>query len=364
MDDELTEIEDLENPKLRQLALRVAMITRLAAEKAIAHLAEPAEFPLPPDPTSLEGLFHSRFRQYRPEQRQLAIAKFLPRVKAPEAERTKVFGDLAKVNLRAATPVVAQVRALSLPTHVTFRSGELRHVVLGRPIVVPGLAAAVAAASEPAERRPDYDRLQLRLHRVRCVGETGTWFEETFGGADEIDLGGVTVDETRQTGKIGAFRVGEFEDGDVKRYNPARSFAQFNIREGGEHWPKHYYVTFVLAEVDFGGVGEFISSLYDKVKVEVEAALTAAGAAFGPIGAVVAWVVGKLIDWILGAVGDEIFPPKTVHAAIRSRASRFRGGRLTSDGSSVSPTNTVRFVGHDGEYHLEYSWRKYVRAES
>ena len=199
---------------------------------------------------------------------------------------------------------------------------------------------------------------------MRCVGETGTWFEETFGGADEIDLGGVTVDETRQTGKIGAFRVGEFEDGDVKRYNPARSFAQFNIREGGEHWPKHYYVTFVLAEVDFGGVGEFISSLYDKVKVEVEAALTAAGAAFGPIGAVVAWVVGKLIDWILGAVGDEIFPPRTVHAAIRSRASRFRGGRLMSDGSSVSPTNTVRFVGHDGEYHLEYSWRKYVRAES
>jgi hypothetical protein len=96
----------------------------------------------------------------------------------------------------------------------------------------------------------------------------------------------------------------------------------------------------------------------------VEAALTAAGAAFGPIGAVVARVVGKLIDWILGAVGDEIFPPKTVHAAIRSRASRFRGGRLMSDGSSVSPTNTVRFVGHDGEYHLEYSWRKYARAES
>ena len=150
MDDELTEIEDLENPKLRQLALRVAMITRLAAEKAIAHLAEPAEFPLPPDPTSLEGLFHSRFRRYRPEQRQLAIAKFLPRVKAPEAERTKVFGDLSKVNLRAATPVVAQVRALSLPAHVTFRSGELRHVVLGRPIVVPGLAAAVAA---PANRQ-------------------------------------------------------------------------------------------------------------------------------------------------------------------------------------------------------------------
>ena len=85
----------------------------------------------------------------------------------------------------------------------------------------------------------------------------------------------MTVDETRQTGKIEAFRVGEFEDGDVKRYNPARSFARFDIREGGEHWPKRYYVTLVLAEVDFGGAGEFISSLYDKVKVEVEAALMA-----------------------------------------------------------------------------------------
>ncbi|HEX2037083.1 MAG TPA: hypothetical protein VHS99_23125 [Chloroflexota bacterium] len=366
MDDELTEIDpsdEIENPKLRRLVMRVALTTRLAAEKAIAHLAEPSTYPLPDDPKSLEGIFFARFRQYRPEQRQLAIAKFLPRVKAAETERVKVYGDLTRVSLRQPTPVATQARALPLPADVRFTSGELRQVVLGRPIFSPALAAAVASlgerSEEPPPSRPERDKLQLRLHRVRCVEETGNWFVEVFGGADEIDLGGVAVDETGDTRRITPFRVGEFEEGDVRRYEPPRQFVRFNLREGGQDWPKDYYITLVLAEVDFGGVGEFIGDLYEKVKTEVEAALSAAGAAFGPIGAAVAWVIGKVIGWILEALGDEVFPPRTVHARIGSLTSRFRDGRVLSDGSAVSPTNTIKFIGHEGEYRLEYSWRKF-----
>jgi hypothetical protein len=357
------EIEDLADPKLRQVAMRVVNTFKIAADKAIAHLAEPANYQLPADAQSAEHFFVSYFNKLRPVQRGFVKAKVMPRVKAPEIERARLFGDLAKVNLRLTKPVMMQVKSLPFPAALRFSKDEMDSLLnrLAGPVHRPLFAATPAAAAGA----PELDKLELLIHRVRCVGETGTWFEEVFGGADEIDLGGVTVDETGDSKKIRQFRVGEFEERDVVRYNPPRRFTMFNLREGGNNWPKHYYVTLVLSEIDFGGAGDFISNLYDKVKSEVQSALNAAGIAVGEligtaiggavgiIGAAVGFVLGKIIDWIIGALGDEVFPPKTVHTRIHGLTNLFRGD------SAESQPRVLKFIGHDGEYHLVYSWRKF-----
>ncbi|HVF13870.1 MAG TPA: hypothetical protein VM942_04675, partial [Acidimicrobiales bacterium] len=105
---------------------------------------------------------------------------------------------------------------------------------------------------------PLLNRLELRIHRVKCVTETNEW------GDDEIDLGGTIVDETGDTEKIANFRVSSsFDDGEVKTYAPPRTFATFDLTEG-TLFPKSYYVTLVLAEVDFGGISALLDKLLNK----------------------------------------------------------------------------------------------------
>jgi hypothetical protein len=135
-------------------------------------------------------------------------------------------------------------------------------------------------------------------------------------------------------------------------------FTSFNLLEGTV-WPKTYFVTFVLAEKDMGGLASFLNKLLDKVKAEVIAAITAAvggtiGSVAGPlgtiIGAVVGWVVAQVFEWLKSWWSDDVFSPKTVSISIPSQNASWSGG--AKDG----PQHTVQFVGFGGTYRLTYDW--------
>lgn len=348
----MREISELADPKLRKVAKRVAQEMELAIAKTVAHQAEPANYPLPEDRDSVEQIVQERFQQLRPEQQQFAVARLMPRVNAANAARQKGIGSLAKIDLHSAIPVVEQAKAISLPASLKLTSANLQSF-----INTPPLDGGIVS-------QQSLDNLELRIHRVACIDETGRDFNP-FGdepGSDEIHLSGTTVDESGDTKKVAAFKVANFDDGDVKNFSPLKRFTVFNLREGTK-FPKSYFVTLVLAEADEGGLGDFVNKLLEKVREQVIAALTAAfggaiGSSGGPVGAVIGaaigFVVGKVFEFLRSVFADDIFPPKTVSVDISSLSDRFAGRKTDS------PQATIRFAGHNGTYDVTYDWRLFA----
>jgi hypothetical protein len=222
----------------------------------------------------------------------------------------------------------------------------------------------------PSEFEAVTDRLRLELVRLRCVDETGNSFVEWFGD-DKMAIAGISTDEDGQTKKIPPRTIGWFKDGRSRTLN--WNYETFNLREGA-HFPKRYGVTFLLAEVDFGGLSDALQRLWNAVKGAVSAAIAkaakAAGvaiatflgipAAAGVIATVIAkatdWIINALMGWIINAFKDDIFKPQTAWLTIPSLSARWNypNGRW---GSTVSPLIRRRFVGHEGIYDLYYRWR-------
>jgi hypothetical protein len=338
----VNESSELADPALRKIAMRVVKELELAAEKVVANKAEPTNFPMPKDLNSMERILQSRFQKLKPEQQDIAVKRFMPRLKASSAIRTKSFQDLAQVDLRSVTPVAEQAAALPFPEKLKLSAAALQSIV--KADIQP--AAAVSQVT---------DKLEFRILRVKCIDETGIDFNP-FGdepGSDEISLGGSSVDESGNVSKITQFKVGSFDDGDVKNFSPPRRFTMFNLREGTA-FPKSYFVTLALAEVDQGGFADFLNKVLDKVKDEVKTALIAAGFAIGSsggpvgalIGAVVGFAVDKLFELLKSVFQDDIFAPRTVSVKVPSLSHRFAGGK-TDSGDKI-----IRFTGHNGTYDV------------
>lgn len=202
--------------------------------------------------------------------------------------------------------------------------------------------------------------LELRIHRVKCIEDTN----ET--GRDEISLGGNTVDESGNTKKISAFNVGKFKSGGEQNYSPPKTFTTFDLLNSpGVGYPRSYFVTLVLAEIDAGGFSDFLDKLLDKIKEEVIKKLTVLAAELGMtlgamiasgipllgtaigaiIGTVIGWVVGKIIEWIKKFWRDDVFTPFTVRADVPSLNASFQ-----------TPQGMALFKDFGGEYHLWYDW--------
>lgn len=346
----LSESTEISDPKVRAIAKRVLHGFILASEKAVASTAEPAVYKLAAGAQRPEQIFLSRFLSLQPAQRQAATARVMQLVKAPEATRAQYFADLAKVDLTQAKPVDELALALPLPPAMKFTRAHLEGLRLHRELARP-------AGLVPQQVT---DKLELRIHKVRCVDETNPeWL-----GDDEIAMGGTSVDETGDSKKIAEFMVrNDFDDGEQKVYSPPKQFTMFSLREGGESWPKSYFVTLVLAEKDMGGLADFLNKLLDAVKSHVVSALGAAiggviGSVGGPlaavIGAAVGWIVGQIFEWLRSWWSDDVFPPKTVSVSIGSLSARFAGG------ATDSSNRVLRFSAHGGTYDVTYDWRVYA----
>jgi hypothetical protein len=348
------EIRDIADPRLRRIAVRVVREAELAIEKVAANHAEPPNFPLAAgDSKSIEQILVSRFRTLPQLTQRKAGMNAMHRINAPAQVRTKRFGDLAGIDLRKSVAVDAQVAALPFPATLKLPPGHLATLphLHGSVLTVPGLAPQQTT-----------DKLELRIHKVKCLDETNG-FLGSEAGDDEIDLGGTSVDETGDTNKISPFRVGsDFDDGEQKVFSPPKRFTMFNLREGTA-FPKAYFVTLVLAEVDMGGLPEFVQQLLNWVKPKVTAALAAAlggaiGASGGPVGAIigaaVGAVVGLVFDLFKSIWEDDIFKPVTASVAIPSLSARWTGGKTDS------PEGIATFAGHGGKYQLTYDWRVFA----
>lgn len=203
-------------------------------------------------------------------------------------------------------------------------------------------------------------RLNLRIHSVKCVDETGGYWAEKVGN-DEIDLGGFTIDNENNTVKIKSTSVGyNFDDGEINRFNPPRVFASFDLGPSFST-TKKFAAGFVLSERDGGNVSGTLEKIVNKLKEYLEQKKTAmveARAANNKAASVaVAWlwpyVKAYVISYVLsnykGWVGDDVFPLQEVSTSLY-------GSNHSWNGSATSPIEIVEFRAHDGVYQVHYSW--------
>jgi hypothetical protein len=223
-----TTVTKIADPKLAAIADRVAKTFRMAAEKAAAHYADPARFPISADSKSAEQLFLSRMRSLPAAKLKAAAQKGLAFAQTPAAERAAIYGDLAKIDLHAATAVGDQASALEFPAALKFDISHLKSLTELHGQVMASPAAGGKSHDEGLHSQL-LNGIALRVLKVRCVEPT-TW--ET--GDDEIALGGVTVDARGHSQEIGESMVSEnFERGVERVYSPPLQFARFDVTQGG-----------------------------------------------------------------------------------------------------------------------------------
>ena len=95
------------------------------------------------------------------------------------------------------------------------------------------------------------------------------------------------------------FHVGDFDNGDVKLYSPAKNLESFNILEAGNVFPKICTMVVCLMEHDHGSLSKWYDKLLDEVGKYVTEKLLAlgfvVGSSLGPLGAVVGAAIGEAV---------------------------------------------------------------------
>lgn len=205
------------------------------------------------------------------------------------------------------------------------------------------------------------DKMGFWVTKIKCVDETNP----EFWGHDEIALAGVSVDEDGDTKKIAEKYIGGgFDDGDSKSYSNWR-YHWFSLREG-QHWPKTYLVSLILAEKDNGGLANVLNSVWEKIRDKVKAAIEKAVAGAlkeylgeaiaAAIGKAVAWVVDVFVGWIINLWNDDIFPVFTAQVTTPSMTARWHYPNGTW-GNPSSGIRTAHFYGFGGHYYVQYYWK-------
>ncbi len=342
-----SEVTQIADSRILPIATRVVREFELVAEKVACNHTDSRRWPLPEERNSIEALLVDRFRTLPAALQQSASARAVTSVSAAQATRIARFSDLSGVDLTLARPVELLVRALPFP----------------RELKLPADFFSLSDVRNPfIPSTPALNQLEFRLHSIRCVDETDG-FLGSEAGSDEISIGGTTVDETGDVEKLTVFNLGSFSsDGAVRTFSPPRSIAKFDLTEA-PLFPAVYYVTLVLAEVDMGGLPDFVNALYNKVRQEVITALTTAigtaiGATAGPagavLGAVVGFVVGEVFRVMKTLWEDDVFRPATLEIVIPSRNHRFENDATDSN------EGITTFSGHGGRYQVVWDWRLFA----
>lgn len=203
--------------------------------------------------------------------------------------------------------------------------------------------------------------LRLRIHTLQCL-------ETTSGrGADHIKLAGTAVDATGDTIRIPT-KINEYLDTNHPQlFSPPRIFTSFQLAQDdtisghATGWPRTYYVTFIMAEIDNGGFSDTVQDIYERVKnIVAEEVAAAVGGVIGGGGGVLGAALGAAIGYVVGLVlnelfaffqdwwEDDVFPPITVGITL---PFAFMFGERNQ-----CSYRTVWWKAHGGHYHLHYDW--------
>lgn len=367
----VTTIDHIEDPRIQRIAKRSRDIALIAAAKAVLHASDPRRYPIGTirQGYGLERAFLQRFKSLDKKKRGAVIGRTGRAISDPGHWQRRV-GKLARVvKLDRKVSVAKQVKKFPysrnerIPLEV-FQNLEIGNVVRHHSTADSIRQSWIDRIPEVVAAEPN-NRLDVRINTVKCIDETGNYWEEKLGGADEIFLGGTAIDSLGNVVKKPAFKVDDFEeDGQWKGYAPPKVFHTFDLLPG-MGFPKSFAFLFALSEQDLGGFGKFLNKLADElrpiIQAEVMKAILAAGGVVaiggllpGIVLAVLAvclvWVIGQVIEALKDWWNDEIFP-------VFSQMIEIPSLHYTIPENVIGIAN---FVGCGGHYQVQYSMRMYA----
>jgi len=241
---------------LRQVVADATGGALLAFDKAIAHRADPARYPLSAEPGSLEQRLAARLDALPKDARDALTRAALQRIGAPAAARRTTYGPLGAVDPGRPEPVRRQARSVPLPPDLGAAASVARARLEAPARAAP--AAARQAALDPRLVQTD-GALQLWLTEICCAQKTGD------GGLDEIAVGAVATDFLNKSEAtagpiaVGRFKTGDRIAGETAGANLPRLLHAFPITDAGLFSPACCSVALMLAETDpLGGFKQFI----------------------------------------------------------------------------------------------------------
>ncbi|MCI5149278.1 MAG: hypothetical protein D3916_07815 [Candidatus Electrothrix sp. MAN1_4] len=214
-----------------------------------------------------------------------------------------------------------------------------------------------------------FNKLRLRLHKVKCIDETGREFFEPLK-EDKIELGVVPFSANGGTQpEKKSFSVGTFkQDGDEVNYDHPKELVAFDLKND-TGWSKNFTVAIFLSEKNpLGGFGDFLKELAEEVRDKLVTLLAekteevigeGAESLWGALGKIIGSIIGKILGWIIKKLFgwlikllliDNIFPEEiTVDYELPSIWE-------TWEGRTYSPTYTSSTGPTYGEYEVSYFW--------
>ena len=353
---------DIVNPVLNDEDM-IRIGEEILAELKTAFVRVAMGYEMPTARDTWESIIKERFdelEKINPMRQQRAIATLRRIGETPKLRRAEL-GRFADLNLQSPNLLIKTSVSPKIRTHVKrLETLAMRNVAFPfHPVV-----RVFPESFDPTIMRPQqtykYTGVKFMMDKVYCVDETG-W---DWWGSDEIWMGGTSIDETGDVKKISAWEVhGDFDTGETKNYSPDKQVHWFNVKEGGDNWPKHYFVYLVMAERDAGDFPDWITKLYKKVKEKLTHYIATVGGAVvggavgGPLGAVIGaivgwiagWVLDKVFGWIKSLWEDDLIAKCTYHLT-------HVGPQATFGGSARSSVAAVNYYGGSGKYRVWTYW--------
>lgn len=287
------------------------------------------------------------------QTRPAKVAAARARMQAPLAlQRTSpLYARLADANLDAPDGIDRALAARNALHRSALSGLRASYVHIASPLPLAGAPPNIVTP------QAEYTRLRLFLNEVRCIDETGSGAGEW--GSDETYLIFTAVDENGESQNNKHFKVRNFDDNTTKVYTPPMTLGDFNIREGGNTFPKVYTGVINLMEHDNGSIAEWAKDILYAVRDEVTKYLrdlvgVAVGAALGPIGAAIGNAIADAINKIIGIIvawwEDDDIGTRGLQATINSYT-----GKLQNNLTSM--TGNFDLTGTSSRYRVFYTWQ-------
>jgi hypothetical protein len=234
--------------KLDYVKGRLAKTIDIALERVVAHDENPSYFPLPNDPKSLERAMHRMFQALPRKNKKDVIEKVNRTLKAGREARTKIYGDLVDIDFRSTTPTVGQVKAKPVPDNIKFTDADLTEMRsrLKLPTSVkpqkPPKPTQVVEATE----------LAFEVVNLTCLRPTDI-------RKDEMNIGGVGIDNVGAGIDVAPFFVGDFKKGETVALGNQGKILNFKLTVG--EFPKTFVAAVFLVEKDWLRNSDFVNAL-------------------------------------------------------------------------------------------------------
>lgn len=272
--------------KLDWVKDRLTKTIDIALERVIAHDENPAYFPLPSDPKSLEWALHRLFGTLPRRNKKDVIEKVNKTLKAGREARTKIYGDMANVDFRSKTPILDQVKIKPVPENLKITQADVTE--LRSRLKLPSVVKPQKPSKPVPAQAVVATELAFEILNLTCVRPTDI-------RKDEMSLAGVGIDNIGEEIAIAPLFVGDFKKGETLALGAQGKIANFKLTVG--EFPKTFFVAFFLVEKDWLRDSDFVNGLIlllfaiTSALAAISVGMLIVGLAGGPFSAALMFIV-------------------------------------------------------------------------